>query len=92
MVTLSVAAGMVRGNITLLQAAAITDRWGTTHYGRQSGLLAVPATAASALAPLAGAALSAPLGRYPQLFGLLAGLSTLASLIALGTAVRLQRD
>ncbi|WP_405933510.1 MFS transporter [Streptomyces sp. NBC_00827] len=92
LVTLSVAAGMVRGNITLLQATAITDRWGTTHYGRLSGLLAAPATGASALAPFAGAALSAPLGGYPRLFGLLAGLSMLASLIALGTAVRIQRD
>lgn len=92
LVTLSVAAGMVRGNITLLQATAITDRWGTTHYGRLSGLLAAPATAASALAPFAGAALSAPLGGYPQLFALLAGLSSLASLIALGTAKRLQPD
>ncbi|MFF3346639.1 MFS transporter [Streptomyces sp. NPDC002779] len=89
---LSVAAGMVRGNITLLQATAITDRWGTAHYGRLSGLLAAPATAASALAPFAGAALSAPLGGYPQLFGLLAGLSLLASLIGLGTAVRRERD
>lgn len=33
-------AGMVRGKLTLLQATAITDRWGTTHYGRLSGVLA----------------------------------------------------
>lgn len=51
LVALSVAAGMVRGNLTLLQATAITDRWGTTHYGRLSGLLAAPATTAAALAP-----------------------------------------
>ena len=30
---LAIAAGMVRGNLTLLQATAITDRWGTAHYG-----------------------------------------------------------
>ena len=42
LVALSVAAGMVRGNLTLLQATAVTDRWGTTHYGRLSGLLAAP--------------------------------------------------
>ncbi|WP_432190272.1 MFS transporter [Streptomyces sp. Tue6028] len=88
LVALSVAAGMVRGNITLLQATAITDRWGTTHYGRLSALLAAPATAASALAPFAGAALNAPLGGYPHVFALLAALSMLASLIALGAAVR----
>ncbi|MFF7643025.1 MFS transporter [Streptomyces canus] len=82
---LSVTAGMVRGNLTLLQATAITDRWGTTHYGRLSGLLAAPTTAASALAPFAGAALAAPLGGYPHLFGLLACLGGLAVLIAAAT-------
>ncbi|MFD4258673.1 MFS transporter [Streptomyces sp. NPDC058534] len=83
LVVLSVAAGMVRGNLTLLQATAITDRWGTTHYGRLSGLLAAPATAASALAPFVGAALAVPLGGYPRLFGLLALISAFAALVAL---------
>ncbi|MFB7191163.1 MFS transporter [Streptomyces sp. NPDC056230] len=86
LVALSVAAGTVRGNLTLLQATAITDRWGTTHYGRLSGLLAAPVTTASALAPFAGAALAAPLGGYPLLFGLLAAVAGFAALIALGTA------
>ncbi|MEV6753167.1 MFS transporter [Streptomyces sp. NPDC051214] len=92
LVTLSVTAGMVRGNLTLLQATAITDRWGTTHYGRLSGVLAAPTTAASALAPFAGAALAAPLGGYPHLFGLLALLAGLATLIALGSKPRTPRD
>ncbi|MER5852390.1 MFS transporter [Streptomyces sp. NPDC002012] len=88
LVALSAAAGMVRGNLTLLQATAITDRWGTTHYGRLSGLLAAPATTTSALAPFVGAALASPLGGYPLLFALLAALSGLAALIALDTAVK----
>jgi len=79
---------MVRGNLTLLQATATTDRWGTTHYGRLSGLLAAPTTTASALAPFAGAALAMPLGGYPQLFGALAAVSVLASLAALRAAPR----
>ncbi len=58
LIAVSIVAGMVRGNLTLLQATAITDRWGTTHYGRLSGLLAAPATTAAALAPFAGAALA----------------------------------
>ncbi|MFF5573005.1 MFS transporter [Streptomyces luteogriseus] len=78
----SVAAGMVRGNLTLLQATAITDRWGVAHYGRLSGLLAAPATTAAALAPFAGAALTVPLGGYAPLFFLLAAVSTAAALIA----------
>jgi MFS family permease len=88
---LSIAAGMVRGNLTLLQATAVTDRWGTTRYGRLSGLLAAPATTAAALAPFAGAALAMPMGGYPETFGLLAGLSLLASVIALGTSARPDR-
>lgn len=81
-----VLAGMVRGNLTLLQATAVTDRWGATHYGRLSGLLAAPATAASALAPFVGAALAAPLGGYPHLFGLLALLAVVAALIVVATS------
>lgn len=82
LVVLSVLAGAVRGNLTLLQATALTDRWGTTHYGRLSGLLAAPATTAAALAPLAGAALVGPLGGYPTLFLALAGTSAIAATIA----------
>ncbi|MGY1456703.1 MFS transporter [Streptomyces sp. SS8] len=88
LVTLSVAAGMVRGNLTLLQATAVTDRWGTSHYGRLSGLLAAPTTTASALAPFAGAALAAPLGGYPHMFTVLAAVSFLAALGALGAIPR----
>jgi hypothetical protein len=58
---------MVRGNLTLLQATTGTDRWRTTHYGHLCGLLAAPATIASALAPCAGAASAGPLDGYPGL-------------------------
>ncbi|MET9831999.1 MFS transporter [Streptomyces sp. NPDC006385] len=85
-IAVSVAAGMVRGNVTLLQATAITDRWGTAHYGRLSGLLAAPATTAAAFAPFAGAALAVPLGGYGPLFFLLATVSVAATLIAPWTA------
>jgi MFS family permease len=93
LVGIAVAAGMVRGNLTLLQATAVTDRWGTTHYGRLSGLLAAPATIASALAPFAGAALAGPLGGYPGLFIALALASVAAAFFAAGgTPSRPQRD
>ncbi len=55
--------GSVIGTLlTLLQATAVTDRWGTTHYGRLSGLLGAPAHIAGAPAPWAGAALAGPVG------------------------------
>ncbi len=82
LVAIAVLAGTVRGNLTLLQATAVTDRWGTAAYGRLSGLLGAPATIAGALAPWAAAALAPPLGGYPQLFLLLAALSGLAALLA----------
>ncbi|MER7000424.1 MFS transporter [Streptomyces sp. NPDC000410] len=90
LIAVSVAAGMVRGNLTLLQATAITDRWGTTHYGRLSGLLSAPAMIASALAPFASALLAPPLGGYPELFAVLAGFAGAAALVASGTSVRKQ--
>lgn len=84
LVAVSIVAGMVRGNITLLQATAVTDRWGTARYGHLSGLLAAPATIAAALAPVAGTALAATLGGYPALFAVLALISTVAAALALG--------
>ncbi|MFE0733228.1 MFS transporter, partial [Streptomyces antibioticus] len=82
LIAVSVVAGAVRGNLTLLQATAVTDRWGAAHYGRLSGLLAAPATTAAALAPFAGAALAVPLGGYGPLFAVLAAVSATAALIA----------
>lgn len=84
-IALSIVADMVRGDLTLLQATAITDRWGTTQYGRLSGLLAAPATTAVALAPFADATLTVPLDGYTPLL-LLATLSAAASPIAPWTA------
>lgn len=88
LVLLSVLAGVVRGNLTLLQATAVTDRWGTTHYGRLSALLTAPATIAAALAPWAGAALAGPLGGYGDLFLALSGSCLAAAFLATRTAPR----
>ncbi|MGW7267050.1 MFS transporter [Streptomyces sp. NPDC054842] len=88
LVVLSVLAGAVRGNLTLLQATAVIDRWGTTRYGRLSGILAAPSHTAAALAPFAGAAVAGSVGGYPALFPLLAAVSFAAAAAALGTSVR----
>ncbi len=84
-------AGAARGVFTLLQATAISDRWGAAHYGRLNGLLSAPALLATALAPWAGAALAQTLGGYPAVFGLLAGLGVLAAVLAVGTMPVRQR-
>lgn len=84
LVPMSVAAGMVWGNLPLVQATAVTDRRGATHHGRLSG---PPAATAAALAPFAGAALTVPLGGYPHLFATLARLRV-ASVLALSSRAR----
>ncbi|WP_026057966.1 MFS transporter [Streptomyces sp. SS] len=88
LIAASIAAGTVRGNLTLLQATAITDRWGARHYGKLSATLNAPAMTASALAPFAAALLAPPLGGYPELFTALAALAAAAAVIASGSSVR----
>jgi MFS family permease len=85
LVAAAMLAGAARGVFTLLQATAISDRWGSAHYGRLNGLLSAPAMVATALAPWAGAALSEVLGGYPVVFVLLAGLAALAAALAAGS-------
>ncbi|WP_019818567.1 MFS transporter, partial [Saccharomonospora saliphila] len=81
LIAASVLAGAARGTVTLLQATAVTDRWGTRHYGQLTGLLSAPVTVAIALAPGAGAAL-ADLSGYPALFLMLAALALGAAALA----------
>ena len=81
-------AGAARGVFTLLQATAISDRWGAAHYGRLNGLLSAPSTIATALAPWAGAALAAALGGYPTVFLVLAGIAVAAALLMIGSVSR----
>lgn len=76
-------AGVVRGNLTLLQATAVTDRWGSAAYGRLSGLLAAPTTVAGALAPWMATTAAPLLGGHVPLFLLLASLSAIAAALAL---------
>ena len=39
-----VLAGVVRGLLTLVQATAVSERWGISHYGRLTGVLSAPVT------------------------------------------------
>ncbi|TDC88562.1 MFS transporter [Actinomadura sp. 7K507] len=82
LIAVAVLAGVTRGIATLLQATAVTDRWGVAAYGTLSGILAAPITIATALAPWAGAALAGTLGSYPALFTVLALAAALAALLA----------
>jgi MFS family permease len=83
-----VLAGAARGVFTLLQATAVSERWGAEHYGRLNGLFLAPAMVATALAPWAGAALAEVFGGYPAVFVLLAALAAVAGALAVGTVPR----
>ncbi len=81
--------GLARGLYTLVQATAVTDRWGPASYGRLNGVLTAPALAASALAPFAGALLATTTGSYARAFLVLAVLAGLgAVLLAAGAPSR----
>jgi MFS family permease len=85
LVAAAMLAGAARGVGTLLQATAITDRWGAAHYGRLSGLLSAPVVLATALAPWAGAALAEAFGGYPPVFVVLALVAVVAAVLAVGS-------
>ncbi|WP_324188326.1 MFS transporter [Nocardia higoensis] len=81
LIVISIGAGLVRGVTTLVQATAITDRWGPAHYGSLNGLLNAPIVIVMALAPWAGTALTAATGSYANTYLVLAAVAALAALI-----------
>ena len=81
LIVLAVLAGVVRGIATLVQATAVTDRWGAAHYGQLSGVLAAPVTVAAAVAPWVGAVLADLLGGYGAMFWVMAGIAAAAALL-----------
>jgi MFS family permease len=85
LVTVAVLAGAARGLNTLVQATAVTDRWGNSHYGRLSSRVSGSALLATASAPWAGSASAAGAGGYGLVFLLLAALAVLAAVVALGS-------
>lgn len=84
----SFAAGSARGVYTLIQATAVSDRWGTTAYGARSSVLTGAVTAAAALSPWACAALADSLDSYEATFLVLAGAAALSALLVPGQPKR----
>ncbi len=82
LIGLGMLVGLARGIYTLIQATAITDRWGPKAYGTLNGLLTAPSLVASASAPFVGAALAQLLGSYSSAFLVLAGLAVVAAALA----------
>lgn len=89
LIGVSMFAGVGRGIATLLQATAITDRWGPRAYGHLSGVLGVPVLLAAASAPWAGTVLAEAAGSYASAFVVLTGLAGVGTLLLIaGTHTR----
>lgn len=78
LVVLSFLAGTVRGVFTLVQATAVTDRWGAAHYARTNAALSLPLMVSAAVAPWLATALAAGLGSHAVALVVLAGLAVAA--------------
>ena len=88
LIGLGMVLGLARGIYTLIQATAITDRWGPAGYGTLNGILTAPALVAAASAPFVGAALANLLDGYSAAFLVLAGTAAVAALLAAGATPR----
>ena len=88
LVVVAMGAGVMRGIMTLLQATAVTERWGSTHYGHLSGLLSAPIMIATAVGPFVGAALASLLGGYAAMFVALGAIAAAGALMAVATRPR----
>ena len=88
LIGLGMVLGLARGIYTLIQATAITDRWGPAGYGTLNGILTAPALVAAAAAPFVGAALADLLGGYSAAFLVLAGAAAVAAALAVGATPR----
>lgn len=79
----AIVAGAIRGALTLVQASAVSDRWGTESYGRLNGVLSAPISALTALAPAAAALLATALGTYEAMALLMAGVCAFGGLLVI---------
>lgn len=84
-IVVAVLAGAVRGALTLIQASAVADRWGTRNYGAINGVFAMPITIVAALTPAIGAAIAAGAGSFAAMALVMAALAGLAALLARGS-------
>lgn len=85
---LAVIAGSARGAFTLIQATAVTDRWGTASYAARSSVLSGGVHLAAASAPWLGALTAVALGGYRPAFIVLAGCALAAAALCRGGTIR----
>lgn len=81
-------AGVFRGIFTLVQATAVSDRWGTARFGHLNSILTAPVLLVSAIAPFAGAAVAHSAGGQQHAYVWLAALGLVAAVTALSTGTQ----
>lgn len=84
-ILVGVVAGAVRGALTLINANAVSDRWGTRNYGSINGVYSAGTTIVGALTPAIGALIAAGTGSFAAMALIMAGVAALAALLARGT-------
>ena len=92
LLVVAIGAGVMRGIMTLLQATAVTERWGATHYGHLSAFLNAPIMIATAVGPFVGAALANLLGGYAAMFVALGAIAAAGALLAAATGARVPKS
>jgi MFS family permease len=77
----SFAAGFARGIFTLIQATAVSDRWGTRDFGARSSVLTGAVMVAGAFAPWLGALIASLVGGYDGAFVVIAVAGGLSAVV-----------
>lgn len=83
--------GVFRGIFTLIQATAVSDRWGAARFGHLNGILTAPVLLVAAIAPFAGAALADIAGGQQEAFLWLAALGLVSAVTAAWTGTQRSR-
>ncbi|UZN02875.1 MFS transporter [Cellulomonas sp. S1-8] len=85
LVAVAVVAGAIRGTQTLVQANAVSDRWGSANYGSINGLFSAPLTVLLALTPALGPLFADGVGSFAVMTAILAGVAVIGALLARGS-------
>lgn len=85
LVVVAIVAGAIRGTQTLVQANAVSDRWGSANYGAINGVFSAPLTVLIAITPALGPLFADALGSFAVVTAILAGVAALGALLARGS-------
>ncbi|OJX70190.1 MAG: hypothetical protein BGO95_04115 [Micrococcales bacterium 73-13] len=82
LIAVGILAGAVRGAQTLVNASAVSDRWGTRNYGAINGAFAAPVTILTAFAPAIGPLVADGVGGFAAMALVMAGVAAVGTVLA----------